>query len=244
MGQDASRVTGDIFATTLWSQVLSAGRGSPAALGRLIERYRPAILRVVAGYMAVHGRHGHEPDDLAQEFCLYVVEKRESVLGGADRAKGRFRAWLRGCLRNWLHNWADRETAQKRGGGRAVASLEAGEDGRGVPEPAGADLEREFDRHWAREVMDAAFRRLKAGVAKGHVSEQDLRVWELKYAGDDPSDREIAEKLELTENIVLVSLRRSRRLFREHLRAELLATVSSEKDLEEELNDLRKGLAG
>jgi len=165
------------FPTTLWSQVIMAGRGSSRAFDELSRRYRPVIFRLTRWFLLSHGPPGQDPEDLTQEFFLFLTEERAAVLGGADRQRGRLRAWLRTCLKHWLYNWGDRMRARKRGGGMIPASLETGP---GTQIPADTDLDREFDRQWGRDVMAAAMGRMNDDVPSGRLQAHDLRVWEMK----------------------------------------------------------------
>lgn len=241
MEEESARATGVGFPTTLWSQVISAGRGSPRALETLARRYQPVILRLVRWYLRGRSTPAHEPEDLAQEFFLHLIARREAILGLADPSRGRFRAWLRTCLKNWLRDWTERAFAEKRGGGRPHVRLPRdGSTPEGLQLAAPDDIETEFDRQWARDVMDAAVERLRADATRGRLQPHDIPVWERKYGGKDPSDREVADALGLSVNEVVVSLRRTRKRFRIHLEAEVESTVSSRADLEEEIRDLKR----
>lgn len=241
MAEESASATGVGFPTTLWSQVISAGRGSPRALETLAHRYQPVILRLVRWHLKGRSAPAQEPEDLAQEFFLHLLARRESILGLADPNRGRFRAWLRTCLKNWLGDWTERAFAEKRGGGRKHVSLPAnGCTGDGRHLEAADDIEAEFDRQWARDIMDAAVDSLRADAARGRLQTHDMAVWERKYGGKDPSDRRIADALGLSVNDVVVSLRRTRKRFRLHLEAEVESTVSSRADFEEEIRDLRR----
>lgn len=226
------------FPETLWSKVVSAGQGSDAALSLLSRWYRPVILKLVTWYLQSHDRQRHDPEDLTQEFFVHLLEHRLDVFGGADPQKGRFRAWLRTCLKHWLHNWSDRVSARKRGGAVTTSSLEAA----AVHAADTESLDREFDRRWAEGVMARATARLQEDAASGRLERHDISIWDAKLGADAPSDREIAGRLQLGENEILVSLRRSRRHFADHLRREVALTVSSEADVEEEIAELRRCL--
>ncbi|MEK7470236.1 MAG: hypothetical protein AAB074_22935 [Planctomycetota bacterium] len=226
------------FPETLWSKVASAGQGSDAALSLLSRWYRPVILKLVTWYLDSHDRRRHDPEDLTQEFFLHLLEHRLDVFGAANPEKGRFRAWLRTCLKYWLHNWSDRERAQKRGGDLVVASLDESE----VSVAAPGSLESEFNRRWAEGVMARADGKLREDASARRLEKHDLDVWDLKLGPEAPSDREIAERLDLKENEVVVSLRRSRRRFEDHLRKEVSSTVSSAGEIDEEITELMRCL--
>ncbi len=119
------------FAPTRWS-IIAAARdgGTPEA--------RQALAQLCEGYWyplyAYIRRRGHSPEqaqDLTQEFFACLLER--DWLGAADPAKGRFRAFLLACCKNFLANEHDHAGAQKRGGGQPPLSL-----GRHTPRAATA----------------------------------------------------------------------------------------------------------
>ena len=231
------------FPPTLWSQVASAGKGSDAALELLATAYRPVVLRLVTWCVENPAVLGVEPEDLTQEFFLYLTEHREEILGRADAARGRFRAWLRTCLKNWLHNRIDELKAKKRLGerpGRSFEDLDAA-----LPRlQRTGELEREFDRQWARDVFDRAAARLRGDVAAGMLRSMDLDVFRIRSQEPEVSEREIAGRLDLSLNLVHASLRRVLKFFADHLRLEVVATVNTASELDEEIAELQRSLSG
>lgn len=230
MSDRAGHSSGVGFPTTLWSQVLSAGKGSARAFDALAQRYRPVVFKLVRWSLRAHGPAGADPEDAVQDFFVHLAERRTAILGRADRARGRFRAWLRTCLRNWLLDWSEQVRRRERTSARPASGAGA----------SGDDIEREFDRQWARDVMAAAMKRLRQDAATRALEAHDLAVWEMKYGGEDPSDGDIARAMNLTENAVVVSLRRTRRRFRAHLEAEVEGTVATRAEMEEEIRELRR----
>ena len=86
----------DLFPETLWSMVLQAGAKSEDALGQLVVRYEPVVLRFCRGL----GLDQHEAKDLSADVFANWV--RRGDLAQTDRARGRFRVWLKAALRHAL----------------------------------------------------------------------------------------------------------------------------------------------
>ncbi|MEK7468552.1 MAG: sigma-70 family RNA polymerase sigma factor [Planctomycetota bacterium] len=232
------------FPATIWSKVLLAGKGSSGALSLLSRWYRPVVLKLVNWFLRRRNLSGYDPEDVTQEFFVHLLAHREQVLGRADPSRGRFRAWLRTCLGNWLRNWTESLRAQKRGGDRIATSLDGRPDGESPPIPAPDDLDTEFDREWATDVVARATARLRSEGGSGRLGPHDIAVWDLKFGLGGDSDRAIAVRLGISENDVTTSLRRTKRRFREHLRQEVLPTIGSHSDLDEEVRDLLRALGG
>ncbi len=229
------------FATTRWSAVLAAGGDDAAArkaLAWLCEAYWQPLHDHVR-------RRGHDRDaaqDLVQGFFARLLERRDLA---ADPERGRFRSYLLGALDHFLANHHDAERALKRGGGRAIARLDA------VDEQSQTDQrspERAFARAWARSLLDQALARL----AEDHC---DPRRRELFAAiapflsGNAPADAyaAIGARLGMSEGAVKVAVHRLRRRYRDVLRetvAETLEDPGAEGAIEAELRDLLEALRG
>jgi Sigma-70 region 2 len=100
------------FITTPWPVLLALRVASPtaaqAALGQLCEIYwRPIYL-----FVRRSGYDADEAQDLTQKFFVYLIERE--AFAKADKAKGKFRAYVLGILKHFLiHAWRD-ERAQTR----------------------------------------------------------------------------------------------------------------------------------
>ena len=164
------------FATTRWSLVAAAkDPAARQALAELCGLYWYPVYAFVR-------RRGHSADDagdLTQEFFARLIEK--AGIAGADPAKGRFRSYLLGACRHFLANESDRKVAKKRGGGRAVASLDLSEaEHRYANEPADVRTpEQLFERRWALTLLDRVLTGLRAEYA---TAGQELLFERLKLS--------------------------------------------------------------
>ena len=113
---------GDVFATTHWTVVLAAGRGSShqadVALEELCRTYWYPLYVFVRRQTSTR----EDAEDLTQAFFARFLEK--NYLEKLNSEKGKFRAFLLASLNYFLADEHDRAMAQKRGGGREVLSLE------------------------------------------------------------------------------------------------------------------------
>src|SRR4051794_16093140 len=163
------------FPTTRWTLVVAAGapdrKEARSALVSLCEGYWYPLY----AWLRRRGYPADQAQDLTQEFFVRVLEGR--YLDRADPDKGRFRAFLLTSLKFFLADEADRNRAQKRGGG-AVLSLEfsSGED-RYQREPAHDETpERIFERRWARSVLDRVVEKLRSEFVQHGRPEQFERL--------------------------------------------------------------------
>lgn len=231
------------FLTTRWSLVAAAGAApaSNAALAELCESYWYPLYAYVR-------RRGYTPDDardLIQSFFLRLLENDD--LQAADQRRGKFRSFLLGALNHFLANEWRRESAQKRGGGRPVLSLnfEAGESRytRECIEPADEITpESLFERRWAMALMDRALSALRQEFSQaGKLPLHDALTGVL--GGEtDLSYEQIAAKLDMTEGAVKIAAHRLRSRCRELLREEIAQTLADGENVDDELKALFKAV--
>ena len=212
----------DPWGRTQWSVVNAAGDESSADLDELwrqfVERYHAPVRQSVR--RALRGRPGWEED--AGDFFTYVFEKR--VLAKADPAKGRFRCFMQGVIRNWA-------ASQKR---------EAG--GKGY-EPPALDIpsEDEVSHAEAEEESAWALHAFRTAIARtGELPGSQPRNAEivLRLFGVPPYERTEREALRaelgLTENAFNVAAFRGREVLRDLVLEEIRSTTETPDDFENE----------
>lgn len=224
------------FPVTRWSLVLDVRR-DPARSGEALE----ALLRLywppLYAFLLADGQTPDNARDLVQGFLARLLERGD--LARVEPARGRFRSYLLAGLRNHLVSEVRRESAAKRGAG-AVVSLDTEEAAAWLAErPApGAGPEAAFDRQWARLVLQRALERLR----REQEAQDKLAQYEAlaPALGSDAADSHevLARRLGLSAGAVAVALHRLRRRLRELVRHEVIQTVGSAADLEEELRHL------
>jgi RNA polymerase sigma factor (sigma-70 family) len=227
------------FATTHWSMVLSAGRDSSVAARRALAALCEMYWYPLYAFIRRRGYQDHDARDLVQEFFAELLE-REAVRI-ADPARGRFRSFLLATCKHFLANRRRHATAQKRGGSRAILSLDfVAAERRYRLEPANdVTPESLFERRWAITLLDQSLTTLREQYVS---SGKQLLFDELKpYLGaGEPkaSYDEIAERLQMSPAAVKVAVHRLRQRCRETLRQQIAQTVSDPDLIDDELRDL------
>lgn len=230
------------FPETSWAIVLATRVDGDAgdALDALCHRYwRPV-------YASVR-RQGFAPDDaedLTQAFFLHLIE--HDTLARADPERGRFRSFLLGALRWFMANLREHENARKRSGGRKFVSIDIA-DIEAALHDGGTDtatFQMQFDRQWARTVVDNALAALRREYTdNGRADTWDVLQCCLDPGTDAPSYPLLATRLGSGEGAAKVAVHRLRRRFREALRAEVSNTVATAREVEDELRYLRDVLS-
>jgi RNA polymerase sigma factor (sigma-70 family) len=230
---------GDDFGSTHWSLVLEAARGDSerarAALIALCNSYREPLYR----YALRRSKDAEAANDATQEFFARQVVTG-AIFKRAAPDHGRFREWLMAAMRNHLHNVADRERAQKRGGGTSAVAL----DDLKADEPAWAgpaEHDAHFDRAWAMNVLGRARKLLEQRYAD---RPELFGVLQKFLPGDEGSYVEAAKQLGKSQGATKTQVSRFRDEFGEAVRAEILRTVSSPAKVDEEIRALIAAVSG
>ena len=215
---------------------------SPEASEALNELCR-AYWSPLYSYIRRQGHGVAEAQDLTQEFFARLLER--DYLARLDRQRGKFRSFLLGFVKHFLSEQRERARAQKRGGGRVLLSLDAGEGEEGyLSEPADElTPEQIFERRWVQTLIQRAFDRLAAEYATADRSAlfEALKDFQPRQPGS-LTFAQIGARLGTTEAAVKSAMQRMRQRHRELLRAEIAQTVTSAQEVEEEVRHMRQVL--
>lgn len=232
---------GGSFPTTHWSLVVAAGSSrnseSRHALDELCRLYWPPVYSFVRS----SGHDAEAARDLTQGFFARLLEKGD--LKQADRTRGRFRSFLLASVKHFVANEWDRVRAQRRGGGKTLASLDI-EDaearyGRSLALPQ--TPETIYEKQWALTLLESAMSRLEEEMARSKYAQHFTRFKPfLTLEGGDARYRDLARELGLSEASIKVAIHRMRRRFGALLRAEVSHTLDdpSPGDLNDEIRYL------
>jgi RNA polymerase sigma factor (sigma-70 family) len=207
---------------------------------RALERIVQAYWKPVYKYARLQWQRSHEDaKDLTQGFFAAATEK--AYLAAFDPEKGRFRTFLRVCVDRYVGKTASAGKAAKRGGTALVLDFESAEH-----ELAGAggidDVERWFEREWARSIFDGAIVALRSR-ADEPLAKTRLAVFErydLVDPGKRPSYAELAQQLGIKPTDVTNHLAAVRR----ELRVLVLATLRELTASDEEFRSEARALLG
>jgi len=216
------------FQATLWTVVLRAKEHSRDALEELIKIYwKPVYV-----YIRRWGYPSEESKDLSQGFFSELLER--DFLRGVSPEKGRFRTFLLTVLKRYLINESERKRAQKRGGGKAVLSLDYSRAERDYTIMPTSDEtpERSFNRQWALEAMSRAL-----GALAKEMEPATFEAIKPHLAGG-PAYDSTAKKLGITVTRLNNLIHRTRKRYRDLLRAQVAGSVSDPGEADEEVRNL------
>lgn len=232
------------FATTHWSVVLKAGDQQSSQALTALEKLCGAYWYPLYAFIR---RSGHDIDsakDLTQGFFERFLER--NYLKDVDRDRGRFRSFLLASVKHYLANEWDRRSAQRRGGGIRIISLDAQlietcerQDSALVSTP-----EEIFERRWALSLLDAVHRRLQEeyAAAKKAALFDAIQIY-LSGQRDATPYAELGPRLNMSVDAVKKAVQRMRRRYAELLREEIAQTVANPAEIEDEIRCLRAALS-
>ena len=246
MGSRTDELARGSFNTTHWSIVLACADNNDTpqmrqALAKLFQTYWYPLY----AYVRRRGYSEEDAEDVVQSFCVHLQEK--NALAKADRQRGKFRTFLLSSLQNFLANEQARTRTQKRGGDREMVFLDAeSAHHRYRLEPAHSlTPDAIFETRWAHALLQETLAGLRADcVARGKERLFDGLAVFLTFDQEVNSYQDAADRLRLPLSAIKTSVHRLRQDYREKLREEIGRTVSSPKEIDEELAHLRKVLSG
>lgn len=231
---------------TLWTAVARAGDRAgdtwALALESITQLYRPVLVRHVISRLQVSPDRA---EDFVQSFLLEKV-LNQNILRQASPQKGRFRSFLLKVFSNFVRDLMRQQQARK----RQPSSPEAArlDD---LPElPSGETLLSDsFDVLWARQVLAQTVERMRSEC----LAKERRALWgvmETRILGPVFGDAPLMPYEELVAKFGLRSpseasnlLITAKRMFARVLREVVSETVTDEREVESEIQELKRILA-
>ncbi len=236
---------GGAFPATRWSAILGLRSADETERARSFDALAGAYWKPAYKHARRRwNKPSEEAKDLVQEFFLRALEK--DFFASYDPARARFRTYLRLGLDRFLANEMKAAARLKRGGEIAfvpfdVPGAEAEIAGAGVLDPA--SIEREFDRDWARSLLDRA-----VGAFRDECAAADRalpwRVFERYDLCASPEERPTYEALGRELGIPATSITNHLASARRALRRIVLEQLRTITVSDEEFRDEARFLLG
>jgi len=234
------------FPSTRWSLVHRAQQ--PDARGALSELCQ-AYWGPICALMRHQGLPPEEAKDLTQGFFAFILQRND--LAAVDATRGRFRAWLCTCARNYLSNYRAHQRTQVQGGRQVFVSVDAAEATLEIEDRGWVAADRLFIRRWALTVVNRAAERLRARYQREGRGELFAHLYARICGPDDGDDGEATAELSSIFAAPTPGARRTERTRRKHqllaemehcLRAEVGDTVLDPAQVGDELRELLDAL--
>jgi RNA polymerase sigma-70 factor (ECF subfamily) len=233
-----------VFVTTHWSVVLTAGRNDTTRARAALENLCQTYWHPLYAYVRRRGHSSEDAQDLTQAFFARLLER--NAVAAVAPEKGRFRSFLLASLNHFLSDEWDKARAQKRGGGKVISlDLQSAETRLGEIPVENFTPEKAFEHRWAITLLEQVYQRLGEEYrAEGKGTLFNALRATLAGASDAAPYAELARQLDMTEGAVKVAVHRLRQRYRGLLRDTIADTVSGPDEVEDELRYLFRTLAG
>ncbi len=234
------------FRTTAWSVVLGAqnaegGRGDrEQCLSYLCRNY----WKPVYYYIRRRGLSHDDAIDMTQEYFATFLEK--DFVAIADRERGRFRTFVLVTANRFLSKQLARKARKEAAIALSFIATDADGNETYLPELAtGETAEDDFNRRWALSILEGTLERMRKECSDGRrkLYYQAFRRY-IESSADmaPPSYREIGQELGVSEIDVTNFLYRGRNIFHKLLRSEIRELVSSDSEIDAEIEALKEYL--
>ena len=212
-----------------------------AELERLVQLYWKPVYSLIRRAWAATNE---DAKDLTQDFFATVV-LQANFAERYTQARGSFRGYLKGALRNFLSKRSRDDSREKRGGGVRVTSLTIRDSDleEVLPDDQALRPDEIFDSAWRTVVLDRATRLLGERLeAQGkRLYFEVFKRYDLETVDGATSYDSIAKDLRISVDDVKNYLTRSREEFRNAVRSILCESVGSPEDLSQEWEALFGG---
>ncbi|QJE95129.1 RNA polymerase sigma factor [Luteolibacter luteus] len=237
------------FPVTRWTEVVNVCRSEdPGLRAKALDELCRDYWYPLYAFARRQGNDRESAEDLTQGFFHYLL--RKDLFAAANQETGKLRTFLLTIFQRYIGDARARDTAQKRGGGKELVSLDLDEgEKRYSLEPADRVTPEElYDRSWAIALLSgslAAMARNEEEQGRGKHFEK-LAVFLNATTIDDGDYDSASAELGMSTVAVRKAVSRLRQRFRECLREQIAATLKDpdEARVDEELMALKSVLRG
>lgn len=228
--------------TTTWRLIRDVVHGDSkmraSGLSELCERYREPVYH----HIRRHAVDDAEADDLTQSFFLVVIQG--DFLSRPSPMLGRFRTFLIQALTWHIANERRLNRAVKRGGNVQFVQLREDHLACETVVLRSTSEDVRFNRDWSLHFLSLVLDTLKESYTKtGRAEVFDALKGFLTVTSTTPTPAEASALLGMPEASVRVAISRLRARFRALVREEILKTVSSEDEIDDEIRVLMDHVA-
>lgn len=229
------------FPATSWTRVMHYQAGEEQAARSALEDLCRTYWQPVVNYFRAIGCDPEEARDAAQEFMVQFATPGQGF-DRIDPAKGRLRSYMKQAARHFIVKVREKANTQRRGGGTESISIEENEESLGTEDE---EASVSYDQSWAMTVLEAAFAKLRdeyAARGKATLFER-IRPCLLEPEDGGALCHQLAEAFKTSSAAMSLEIHRTRKRLARHLRLQVLATLETEAEAEEELRYLMRILA-
>ena len=229
------------FPATHWTLIRRLRSGDDIVAHRALDELCAQYHYPLYCYLRRRGLDYHDAEDALHDFMGKLL--RLEAFADADAEKGRLRSFLVTMLQRFLINWRRDHAGRQRELSLDTLPSVAGSEERYQQErfTDGDTPEILFDRKWSHEMLVRVLHRLGESYAtkgKSALFETLLPILQTGGTLRGHDTGALAATLSVTEGALRVALSRLLRDYRGILDEEVLQTVNSRDDVDEEIAHL------
>lgn len=232
------------FMTTHWSVIIAAGSENTHDAMTSMEELCRTYWYPLYAFIRRTGVTPEDAQDFAQGFFATFIEK--GWLADVDQTKGKFRSFLRAAVKNYMSNQRAKQRATKRGGKVNFLSIDYEYAENKYQLDPGHELspDRIYDQAWTYALLNSVIEQLrKEYVSKNKEELFDALKGRLTTSGKQALYSEIAERLNLPEGTVKVSVHRLKARYRDLIRTAVASTLLDPNEIDSEMGELFAALS-
>jgi len=236
---DDKRSSSGRFEQTQWTVILKARKEGEPGAAEAMDSFARTYWQPIYRYIRREGHNCHQAEDLTQGFYVHFLGKQ--LLNGIGERTGRFRNYLLTCLKHFLFDERDRAKALKRGGGNVIISRDAlEEEERELLEPReNLTPDQVFEQRWAQTIFADAMNALQSDYERREQSALFQQLKDLPHGKHgERRHSDVAATLGITVQAVKNAALTFRRRYEDCLRREVLRTVETSGEVDQELKYL------
>jgi RNA polymerase sigma-70 factor (ECF subfamily) len=235
---------GEVFLTTHWSlieDIKSKEDKDKALINQLLKKY----WKPVYCYLRHKGHNNDQAKDLTQGFFHEVVLNR-NLVQRADQCKGRFRSFLLHALNQYLINLRIAETAQKRIPPEKLVQLETINPVEVPQAISNLGAEDVYNYAWLSGLLDQILSEVEAKCRRDGMEVHwnifhDRVVQSILENANPPSLSDICKQYGIEDEKKASNMNITvKRRFQEALKQYIRNTVTSETQIDEELQEIMR----
>lgn len=228
------------FRTTAWSVVAGAQDSDHDKREQCLAKLCRLYWKPIYYYMRRRRQSHEDALDFTQEYFATFLEK--DFVAAADRERGRFRTFVLVTVNRFL----SKQIAKRRRRDAKYSihiKLEGSDDEMILPELShGETAEDDFNRRWALSLLEATLERMRKECDEGRQKQyyEAFKLLLESHTSPEPlSYRQMADKLDVSETDITNFLHRGRNVFQKLLRDEIRQSVTTESEVDEEIEALK-----
>jgi RNA polymerase sigma-70 factor (ECF subfamily) len=223
--------------------LIRRAQGDEHARKRALDELLCIYWRPLYQLARLRGLDPQRAADAVQGFSLRLLEG-EGFVDRLDPERGRLRSFLRSAFAHHLQSEHVQQSAQKRGGQYRILSLDLNAEA--LAADGGGDPGAEYDRQWARTVLERALQALQQEFGSGARSGPFEVLAGYFSTGEPPSYEDVSRRFAMSVPQVKAFLHRARARYRQLVEQELRDTLDPDSDqatdIEDELRALLEAL--